>query len=69
MKILLRTSGGRGGGGKECDFVRGRETGEEREFVYLRNWIVALIPTLNKFHKLTNKACGAGLVGGWVVLV
>ena len=69
MSILLRTSGGRGGRGRECDFVRRRERGVGREFVYLRNCIVALIPKLNKFHKLTNKACGAGLVGGWVVLV
>ena len=69
MNILLRTSGGRGGKGRECDFVRGRKRGLEAEFVYLRNCIVTLIPTLNKFHKLTNKACSAGLVGGWVVLV
>ena len=45
-------------------FCKGEGEGVEREFVNLRNDIVALIPTLNKFHKLTNKACGAGLVGG-----
>ena len=69
MNILLRTSGGRGGGGRECNFLRGMERGVEREFVYLRNCIVALILMSNKFQKITNKACGAGLVGGWVVLV
>ena len=69
MNILLRTSGRRGGKGRECDFVKGRERGVETEFVYHRNCILALIPTLNKFHKLTNKACSAGLVGRWVVLV
>ena len=75
MNILLRTSGGRGGKGREYDFVRGRERGRgsgrevETEFVYLRNCIVTLIVRLNKFNKLTNKACRAGLVGGWVVLV
>ena len=45
MNILLRTSGGRGGKGRECDFVRWRERGVETEFVYLRNCIVTLIPT------------------------
>ena len=69
MNILLRTSAGRGGKGRECDFVRWRERGVEIEFVYLRNCIVTLILMLNKFHKLTNKACSAGLVGRWVVLV
>ena len=63
--------GGRGGGRQRqgMQFVRGREMGVEREFVYLRNCIVALIMTSNKLNKITNKACGAGLVGGWVVLV
>ena len=69
MNILLRTSGGRGGKGRECNFVTGRERGVDREFVYLRNCIVTLIPTLNNIHKLTNKACSAGLVGRWVVLM
>ena len=69
MSILLKTSGGRRGKGRECNFVRGRERGEETELVYLRNCIVTLIPMLNTFYKQTNKACSAGLVGGWVVLV
>ena len=69
MSILLKTSGGRGGKGRECNFERGRERREETELVYLRNCIVTLIPMLNTFYKQTNKARSAGLVGGWVVLV
>ena len=69
MNILLRTSGGTGDKDRECNFVRRSERGVDTEFVYLRNCIVTVIPRLNKFQKLTNKACSAGFVGGWVVLV
>ena len=64
MNILLRTSRGRGGKGRECDFIRRRERGVEIELVYLRNCIVTLILTLNKFHKLTNRGELQSLIKG-----